>query len=810
MFDFLKRDALNENARLRSDMADLEKRLAEAQGALQQAEQRLGESRTRNRHCETMMAAIAAPMVVVDKDLVITNVNEPALQAMGYSREEVVGKMTCAQFQKTLICGTENCTLRNCMRTKGMVVGKTIAETRDGRKIPIKAACSALVDEKGEVYGGMEVIIDQVDVTRAKWELENMLRSIAAPMIVVDKDLVITSVNDAALQAMGYSREEVVGKMTCAQFQKTLLCGTENCTLRNCMRTKGTVVGETIAETRNGRKLPIKAACSALVDEKGEVYGGMEVVIDQTDVYRAKWEVDNILKSIAAPMIVVDKNLVITSVNDAALTALGYRREEVEGKITCAEFGKTPLCGTEKCTLKNCMRTGEVILAETEATTKTGAKVPIQAACSALVDDKGEVYGGMEVIIDISEVKRLQREAIEQREYLERQVAMLVENLDRFSLGDLSIELTAERQDEIARIIDSLNRVIENLRQMVDNAERISRGDLDLEVKVLSDKDVLGESLATMVKKLSEVVSNVKAAASNVASGSQQMSVSSEEISQGAAEQAAAAEEASSSMEQMAATIKQNAQNANETKQIALRAAEDANESGNAVSETVGAMKDIAGKISIIEEIARQTNLLALNAAIEAARAGEHGKGFAVVASEVRKLAERSQAAAREIGDLSSSSVEVAEKAGEMLSKLVPDIRKTSELVEEITAASNEQNSNAEQINKSIQQLNQVVQQNAGASEEMASTSEELSSQAQQLQAAVDYFKLNEQVYSARARKSDIGAPPAKSQKVKVAHVKAGDGNGKKKQAKGEAAFKHAGFEIKLDDEAGDDMFEKY
>ncbi|MBF0536885.1 MAG: hypothetical protein HQL03_01385, partial [Nitrospirae bacterium] len=162
------------------------------------------------------------------------------------------------------------------------------------------------------------------------------------------------------------------------------------------------------------------------------------------------------------------------------------------------------------------------------------------------------------------------------------------------------------------------------------------------------------------------------------------------------------------------------------------------------VADAVSAMKEIAGKISIIEEIARQTNLLALNAAIEAARAGEHGKGFAVVAAEVRKLAERSQKAAGEIGHLSSTTVNKAEQAGGMLAKLVPDIKRTSELVQEISAASNEQNSGADQINKAIQQLDQVIQQNASASEEMASTAEELSAQAEQLQSAISFFKLDQ------------------------------------------------------------------
>ncbi|MCG6553849.1 MAG: methyl-accepting chemotaxis protein [Candidatus Magnetominusculus sp. LBB02] len=276
-------------------------------------------------------------------------------------------------------------------------------------------------------------------------------------------------------------------------------------------------------------------------------------------------------------------------------------------------------------------------------------------------------------------------------------------------------------------------------------AQSVADGDLTMRFDS-GRKSEVGILLAmkTMVEKLKEIVSSVRTAADNVAAGSSELSSGAQQLSEGATEQAASVEETSSSMEQMTSNIRQTTDNSKQTEAISTTAAKDALESGKAVSEAVTAMKEIASKISIIEEIARQTNLLALNAAIEAARAGEHGKGFAVVASEVRKLAERSQKAAGEISGLSSSSVNIAEQAGTMLNKLVPDIRKTADLVQEITAASNEQNAGAEQINKAIQQLDQVIQQNASAAEQMASTSEELSSQSEQLQGTIAYFKTGE------------------------------------------------------------------
>jgi methyl-accepting chemotaxis protein len=315
---------------------------------------------------------------------------------------------------------------------------------------------------------------------------------------------------------------------------------------------------------------------------------------------------------------------------------------------------------------------------------------------------------------------------------------------DAVAIGDLNHTVEIRTDDEIKDLVETFNAMTGNLRATAAVADRIASGDLTVAHKPLSDKDTLGIALASMVERLRGVISEVTTSARNVSAGSQELSATAEELSQGSTEQASSTEEASSSVEEMASNIRQNADNAAQTEKMARQSATDAKTSGEAVGKAVQAMETIAEKILIVQEIARQTDLLALNAAVEAARAGEHGRGFAVVASEVRKLAERSQAAAQEISGLSGDTVKAAQQAGEMLARLVPDIQRTAELVFEILNATREQNAGAAQINIAIQQLDKVTQQNTAAAEEMASTSEELAGQAEQLQRAVSYFRIDE------------------------------------------------------------------
>lgn len=295
-------------------------------------------------------------------------------------------------------------------------------------------------------------------------------------------------------------------------------------------------------------------------------------------------------------------------------------------------------------------------------------------------------------------------------------------------------------------------------------AAEVANGNLAVEIKTKKgDDSSLLYAMQSMVSKLAHIIGEVRNSADSLSSASEQLTSTAQSLSTSASEQAASVEETSASMEEMSASIEQNNENAKVTDGIAAKTSTDAMQGGQAVRETVVAMKQIAEKIGIIDEIAYQTNLLALNAAIEAGRAGEHGRGFAVVASEVRKLAERSQTAAKEIGDLAGNSVGLAERAGNLLDDILPAIKKTAELVQEISAASDEQSSGVQQVSQAITQISNVTQQNAAASEELSSTAEEMNSQAQQLQEMMRFFALSAEPASVESATPPAEPPAARS-----------------------------------------------
>ena len=613
-----------------------------------------------------------------------------------------------------------------------------------------------------------------------------------------DKKGDILSVNQKFLDVSKYPRNELIGfghnttrhpdmpKETFKQMWSTIGRGD---IFRGVIKNRA----------KDGTPYYVDAVVAPILGDNGKPMKYLGVRYDITEAEIERQNARGIINAIDSSYAYVELDLSghVLKANKSFLQTMGYQLEEIVGKHHRMFVDSAQAATPAYQQFWTDLTAGKPQKGTFKRLTQSQTEVSLQAVYAPVTDEMGRVVKIVKIATDVTaEVRSTEmlRHAVEQAQVvttaarsgdLTQRIPMegksgpieslcsgvnsMLENtsaifgdvvrvFDALAAGDLSQRITHEYAGTFDQLKEDANATTQKLADIIDDVGRVFSGlaNGDLTQRITRDTQGIFDQVKgdanTSCDKLAGIIDEVRAASDALTGAANQVSATAQSLSQAASEQAASVEETTSQVDVMSASISQNSDNARVTDGMATKTSKEAVEGGGAVSQTVTAMKQIASKIGIVNDIAYQTNLLALNAAIEAARAGEHGKGFAVVAAEVRKLAERSQEAAKEIGDLAIHSVSTAERAGKLLDEIVPSIQKTSELVQEIAAASAEQSDSVVQIGGAMGQLSKATQQNASASEELAATSEELSGQAEQLQQSVAFFNTGDVAPATRNR----------------------------------------------------------
>jgi len=747
---------------------------------------------------EAQHAALAAQWQAVGQsqaiirfspDGIILDANEAFLKLMGYQLDEIRGQHHRLFVDAATRDSAEYRVFWERLREGRFESARYKRVTRQGDAVWIQASYNPVTGPDGKVR---EVVKLASDITAQMIEAANhagQIDAIHRLQAVIEFDLTghIQHANEVFCKAMGYRLDEIRGRHHSMFVDAEYQSSDEYAAFWERLAAGLPEAGQFRRFGKGGKEVWIQASYNPIFDMNGKPFKVVKYAMDITADKLRQADHEGQLAAIGKAQAVIEFDLKgrILHANDNFCRALGYTLDELKGQHHRLFVEPSYRESAEYRAFWDRLGAGQYDAGQYKRIGKSGQEIWIQASYNPIFDMNGKPFKVVKYATDITEQVRAarafeaeldrvvgeasrgdfeQRFVVDGKEGVQRRTAEGVNQLLEASQQGLrevrEVTASAVAGDFHGRIdvagkhgffremgegTNALLDVVEHgLSTLQVALDALAEGNLNHHItdQMAGTFDELKQSFNGTVGKLRQVISEVRSNADSLASAATQVSGTSQSLAQGANEQAASVEETSAAMEQMSASIAQNADNAKVTDGMARKAAGEANEGGAAVGATVEAMKSIASKIGIIDDIAYQTNLLALNAAIEAARAGEHGKGFAVVAAEVRKLAERSQVTAQEIGELATGSVKTAEHAGALLGEIVPAIRKTSDLVQEITAASDEQSTGVSQINTAMSQLTQLTQQNAAGSEELAATAEEMTGQAERLRTIIDFFQV--------------------------------------------------------------------